>query len=147
MTADVWCARREGGEETFARKMGAVSKVAQQLSHAACPTSTCSWTDFVDMLRTSKLWILGGPLMGLHCATAFNILGVVGPPPPTWLPQRMVGSMDMYVLACKADGFTGIGQLQFVDYLRDLSRRSHVLMSELENMCCQLKAFGDASGW
>ena len=58
MTADVWCARREGGEETFARKMGAVSKVAQQLSHAACPTSTCSWTDFVDMLRTSKLWIL-----------------------------------------------------------------------------------------
>jgi len=59
----------------------------------------------------------------------------------------MSGSVDLYVLACTADGFEGIGVPHFLAFLQELSKRSLVSVSELEDMCCKLKAFGDASGW
>jgi hypothetical protein len=134
---------RVGGDED--KKMDAVRQVAHWLSALE---GKCSWNQFCDTVQASALWIAGGPLMTMMTASAFHLLGVVEDADVHWLPKNMVGSLELYKLACEADGFkVPISTPQFTSFLRDLSDRSKLKMSDLENMCCKLKEYGDTSGW
>ena len=130
-------------------RMVAVNKVATWLAEVTKEGGTCTWVEFCQQIVNCKLWIAGGKLMQLHTASAFCLLSVVQPPTADWVPQKVVGSLKLYQLACEQDGFgtSVVGQKQFFLFLADLSDRSSLPMSDLENMCCKLKVFGDMSGW
>jgi hypothetical protein len=134
---------RLGGDEE--KRMCNVRYVAHWLSALE---GKCTWNKFCCEVQANPLWIAGAPLMVMMTASAFRLLGVVEDPEPHWLPKKMAGSMELYRLACEADGFkVHINTTQFTSFLRDMSDRSEVSMSDLENMCCKLKVYGDQSGW
>ena len=112
----------------------------------------CSWVQFCTKIGTREgpfnLWILGGGLMQLHAASAFELIGVVKSAPREWIPPKPKASLELYRMACGLDGFSsaGITLPQFKCYLDKLSQDSGCTMSALENMCCKLKVSASVNG-